>query len=707
MNIVLGVNKYGEAQGNSFDSGESMSVNSLEETTRSLARQSVASPPYTPNTSVSEGHPMSDGSVGSVRSLGDAQSAEKHFYFPIDELKLGPPIHEIQALIDVRNLFAFFSNQPIVATRRYPTQFRTFLSIAAMLKKFEFTNFDGSTFGEAAVPSFGRYLEEEQLADVRDSRQATLEGLILGEAMRSVELYNEAFSHATGKWDAIKEMKSPLFNELSATTRTRLENSSRQLKTRVHTVNERLIAFEFPSLFAGIGSSATSTESKLVRFKSWKVNFERFRKAFLSYYTSLYGQWPPKASSKKNNFTLSGLNRLVLKALYDDLSMLYDYMVDRKSLTTRAHDTSGDQHAPDVPPAAAALRKLLGEFDDSSPPVQPPIPFDVPLIPTMATVDATFPLLSPKDMHKKNTQKLKDHEAALILNKACNWQQTDIGTPFMDMYKKFELKEARGKNVQDLVEQRFGHWVFLYAVIQSLPLLVVDAPDLQFTKGVEYFLCQPPLGVSPWIEEAARGIQMSLYEVKGTGGYTLLPDDMVNHGVEATFRRSHCWEMAEKWIGSDTEPASQPSVHPLSPLSPPPQFGSFGGVEMGYRPTARSSNRSSSGTDPRPQSASPTLQPRSRTSSRQDKRYSVALGLEKLPVPPSGFDYADDGSPIIGNSRPTSRSGSPMIGPGGRRNSSFGVFDNRPASATTNTGATFDDILCNIPGQEDVKKGKK
>jgi hypothetical protein len=650
---------------------------------------------------------MSDGSVRSVRSFGDPQSGEKHFYFPIDELKLDPPIRDIQALIDVRNLFAFFNHQPLIATRRYPTQFRIFLSIAAMLKKFEFTNFDGSTFGEAAVPSFGMFLEEQQLADVRDSREATLEGLILGEAMRSVDLYNEAFSHAAGKWDAIKGMKSPLFDELSTTTRTRLENSSRQLKTRLHTVNERLTAFEFPSLFAGIGSSTTATESKFVRFKNWKVNFERFRKVLLSYYTSLYGQWPPKAKSKKNNFTLSGLNRLVLKALYDDLSMLYDYMVDRKSLTTRVHDASDDQNAPDVPPDAAALRKLLGEFDDSSPPVQPPIPFDVPLIPTMATVDAKFPLLSPKDMHKNNTRKLKDHETVLILNKACNWQQTDISTAFMDMYKKFELKEARGKNVQDLVDQRFGHWVFLYAVIQSLPLLVVDAPDLQFTKGVEYFLCQPPLGVSPWIEEAARGIQMSLYEVKGTGGYTLLPDDMVNHGVEATFRRSHCWEMAEKWIVSDTEPAFQPSALPLSPLSPPPQFGSFGGVEMGYRPTARSSNRSSSGTDQRSQSGSSTRQPRSRTSSRQDKRYSVALGLEKLPMPPTGFNYAGDLSPNVGSSRPTSRSGSPMVGPGGQRNSSFGTFDNRPASATTNTGATFDDILCDMPGQEDVKKGKK
>jgi hypothetical protein len=34
-------------------------------------------------------------------------------------------------------------------------------------------------------------------------------------------------------------------------------------------------------------------------------------------------------------------------------------------------------------------------------------------------------------------------------------------------------------------------------------------------------------------------------------------------------------------------------------------------------------------------------------------------------------------------------------------------MDSRPASATTNTGMTFDDILGDIPGQAGGKKGKK
>ncbi|KAE9382246.1 hypothetical protein N431DRAFT_321817 [Stipitochalara longipes BDJ] len=692
---------------NWFDGGESLSAKSLEEATRNLAVQNVISPPYTPNTSFSDGRSTSDGSVRSIIGLGDARNGEKHLFIHVEELEVRKREwdDEIQKWIDVRNLFAFFTGQPLVATRKRPHNFQVLCSVAAALKQFRYINFDGTTYGEPAEASFSFYMEEQRLADVRHSREATLEGLILGEAMKCTELYNEAFSHAAGKWDAIQRLKSPLLNDLSTVTRTRLDNSSRQLKSRLRTVNQRLTNFDFPSLVAGIGSSTSSDEYKMIHFKNWKPDYDNFRKAVRTYYSDLHGQWPPKAKSKKNNFNESGLNRLVLKRLYDDFSALYDYLVDRKSLTTRGHDTSGDQGAANVSPTIVALRKLLGEFDDSSPPVQPPIPFDVPLLPTMASIEPNFALLSPTDQVKANTRKLKTHESLLILTKSHNLDFA-ITNKFMDMYVEFEAKESKGKTVKELIEQRIGHWIFLYAVIQSLPLLIVDAPDLRYTKGTEYFLCQPPLGVSPWVEEAARGVQMSLYEIKGTGGYSLLPDDMVNHGVEATFRRSHCWQAAEVWVGSDTETLqTRSSAPPLSPLSPPPIFGSFGDG-MGLRASARRLSRSSP-IGQRSESSSPTPQPRSRTNSRhnQSKRQSIALGLEKV-----GTTSGDEFYASSGGSRPTSRGGSPMVAPGGRRNSSIpsgGGFDSRPASATTNTGATFDDILSSIPGQAVGKKGKK
>lgn len=695
LNLLHGDIYSGRAHGKSFDDRESLSV---EDTTRHLTIRNIETPPYTP--SMSERESASDSSAESLRSFSDLPS-DKHLYFPVGITSLGPEFtaSEIQSLIDARNLFAIMTGQPVVASRICRSQFRVFLSIAAMLKKFEFTNFDGSTYGESASHSFGYYLNEQHLADVRDSREATIEGLILGEQMRSAELYNEAFAHAVGKYSAIKGLNSPLFDDVSTITRSRLENASRQLNTRQKSVEFRLTDFDFPSLFAGIGSSATAEESKIVRFQKWKSNYLSFRKLVLSYYKDLHGQWPPKASSKKNKFSENGLNRLVLKCLYADLSSLYDYLVDTKALTTRAYDASDDQDATNVAPAAAALRKLLGEFDRSSPPVQPPIPFDIPLLPTIGSVDPTYQMLSPKDQHKANTRKLKDHESTLILTKSHNLN-ADVKTPFLEMYKDFEQKESKGKNVQELSEQRIGHWIFLYAVIQSLPLLVVDAPGLKFTDGVEYFLCMPPMGSSPWIEDAP-GVKMGWYEVRGGGGVVSLPDDVVSYGVEATYRRSHCWVMGEKWIGSEPDVVKFKPVGPetLSPLSPPPGFV---GGELGLRASARGRERSPSGQHS--QELSPT-HPRHRSHSRQStqsmKRDSVALGLERLPLPPT-FGAGENWSPV--GSRPTSRAGSPMVYPGGRRTQSRG---DTPTSGGANTGATFDDILSGIAHGVKDKKGDK
>jgi hypothetical protein len=712
MGALTGTEICDEVQGHGFNGRGSISAKSLEEVTRSLAIQNVASPPYTPTTSYSEGPSFYDSSVGSIRSFSDFVSGEKHLYFPVHEMTRNQQPNSkdrssqqggVQSAIDVRNLFSFFTGQPLVATRTCPSQFHIFNSIAEMLKKFEYSNFDGTSYGETVQNRFLFYLEEQQLADVRNSKEATLEGLILGDAMKCTELYNEAFTHAAGKWDSIKEISSPLFNHLSYATKSRLDMASRQLKARLQTVNQRLENFEFPSLFAGIASSTSLEESKVINFKNCKYDYEKLRKAVRSYYVDLHGQWPPKASSKKNEFNENGLNRLVLKCLYDDFTRLYDYLVDRKSLTTRASSTSLDLGALCVLDSAAVLRKLLAEFDASTPPVQPPIPFDVPLIPTIASIEPNYAMLSPTDQTKANTRKLKSHEATLIMTKSHNLD-ADIGVKFMDMFLEFETKESHGKNVQELSEQRIGHWIFLYAVIQSLPLLIVDAPGLQFTKGVEYFLCKPPLGPSPWIDEATR-IQMSLYEVKGTGGYTLLPDDTVNHGVEAIFRRSHCWQIAEVWVGSDTETSqTQPSIPPLSPLSPPPLFSSFNGDGMELRASSRQLSRSPAMSQlSEPQS--PSTHPRSRTNSRhhQSKRQSIALGLEKC-----DRDLDDELCTSSAGSRPASQGGSPMVIPGGRRNSSIpsgGGFESRPASATTNIGMTFDDILNDIPGQSGSKSG--
>ena len=400
---------------------------------------------------------------------------------------------ELNRLVAIRNLFAFLTGQPLVGTNARPNVFHAFLEISALLQEFGFSNPDGSTFGEAVEMSFSFFSEHMGLADCRHSREKTLETLILGERMRNTELYNEAFAHAAGKYAAIIDLRLPLFEQVSPLTRQRLERAHLDLVNRQHNVNENLEQFEFPSLFSGIASSSSIPELKQVRFKTWRNSFNRMRQFVLSYYKSTFGNWPPRASNKKNPFAESGLNRLVLKMLYSDMCALYDLLVDRENLTSRVIDEVPAISSEPSRMTMSALRNMLSEFDRSKPPVLPPVPFDIPQLPSMKAIHETFDSMSAKDQNRME-KRIKSNELILILNKAYNFDTNNIRLPFLDKFKDFEIREGKGKVTQDLADQRIGYWLFLYTVIQSLPMLVVDAPGVKYTEGVEYFLCQPPHG---------------------------------------------------------------------------------------------------------------------------------------------------------------------------------------------------------------------
>lgn len=262
------------------------------------------------------------------------------------------------------------------------------------------------------------------------------------------------------------------------------------------------------------------------------------------------------------------------------------------------------------------------------------------------------------------------------------------------MYKAFEEKESAGKNCLELTDMRYGHWIFIYSALQSLPMLAVDAPDLQYTDGVGYFLCQPAIGNMPWMEEA-NAVRHEWYGVAQSGGVVSLPSDIINHGVEGVYRRSHCWTVAEKWLAgsfvSSVGPSSLsehqiPPPRSLSPLAPPPGFG---GGELGVRPSARSGEAR-----PRVRTSGLTVNDDQRSRSRTSQRASVALGLERLSIP-SGFETL---SPTVMTPVSMSPGASRRASPAGlafdekdRRVSSYGSV--RPGTSNSKSEVTFDDIL--------------
>lgn len=578
----------------------------------------------------------SDESKGS-RALSDATEddhSERHMYVPIalssdgavtpqDAMRLSTK--DVDTLITYRNFFAFLIGQSLVATERHSNIFDIFLRISDILQHYHFSNVDGSTFGEVAAASFDCYVEELNLGDIRHSREKTIEAIVLGERMRSMGLYTEGFVHAAGKFDSIKQMESPKFEMISHKSATRIARAAMDLDNRESTINLKLKDFEFPAIFSGIMNSAMAEEGKMMNFKKWRAAFNAMRTFTIDYYKTKYGSWLPKAKSKKNNLTVNGLNRLVLLDIYNDISSLYDLLVDRTNLTIRTADgfLAEDEDTAYEAVVRRAMRLVLSEYDRSTPPVQPPVPFDLPLYPGAKRTQTG----DIKKDAKTRAKKLSKDEVLKVIKDSHNID-AEQQTPFLEAFRNFEYKQASGSNMDDLWDLRSGQWLFLYAVIQSLPMLVVDAPGVRFTQGVEYFLCEVPRSGVPWGREDTTRAR-TWFGVGGGGQVVSLPTDIVEHGVEGVFRRSHCWKRAQQWSANDTllNAAMQELNVNAAPLPPPPGF-----LDPSAADTSSRSN-SPGGGDRRRESV-------------------MNLGLEALPLPP-GVAPPSANSPSI---RPASSS---------------------------------------------------
>ena len=620
----------------------------------------------------------------SVSLFPEAQRTNMHLYFPVQlssyAIESQPSQQDVQDLVDIRNLFAFLTSQPLVGTLQVPSRFHILLSISVLLWKFNFKNFDGSTYGEAVSDSFSFYIRELNLGDVRESREKIIEGLILGERFKSIELYQEAFAHAVGKYDGLKQVNPNLFNSLPRSTVYKLERAFLNLQQRQTAVNRHLVDFAFPSIFSGIANSTSRPEAKFVNFRAWKSNFNSMRGFVRSYYKALHGQWPPKVRSMKNPFVGKGLNRLVLKDLYNDFCGLYDLLVDRDDLTTQTVNQSnlptskhpGEWEQDKLHTAtASALRTVFAEYNTSSPPVWPSIPYDTPIIPNMAALDPYFEQASGKDQQKLLSRKIRDSEQTLLLSKSHNY---DVSTDsrFLTKFLIFEVEKARGKNCHELTDMRYGHWIFLYAVIQCLPMLVIDTPGVKYSDGVEYFLCEPPVGGLPWLSEV-DGTRKEWYGIGDSNTVVSMPSNIVDYGLEATYNRSHCWIVAQKWFAALD---SNTRIPPLPLLQ----------SEI-------------SGSD-----SFPEKMQRSYDSDRNAKRRSIVLSLNKLPIsenisPAHTLISAGLGAIVPIEYDDLANYNSNRMYSSGRERCMSSDLDS--------SGSNFEDILKNIENDDGKKKKRK
>lgn len=654
--------------------GTDAKSNGLEQPTRTLSLNPM-SPPLTPQDRLADNDNDSSGSQRMAFDDGVDDVQELHLYLPIplNSDVSNPQVRltqeDTETLLLFRNLFAFLLGQSLIASPKSGSLFSIFMDVAVLLARFEFSNLDGSNFGETATSSFSNYCDELRLADVRKSREKTIEAIVLGERLRYFPLYLEGFVHGVGKLDEIKQLRSPKYTFIHPITQKRLERGFIDLDSRLRGLYSKLEDFDFPSVFSGIANSTTSAESKVIRFKNWKSSFLEFRRFTIQFYRQKYGSWPPKARSKKNAFEESGLNRQLLRDLYHDFTDLYDLLVDRTALTTRTIDASGsggDTTSTAIKDVTVrALRQVLSEYDRSTPPVLPPIPFDIPQMPSLQVLHRKP--LEPKKEGKLRSKKLKNSDINAVLMDSYT-RESMRPTTFIESFMQFERRCAAGKTLEDITDLRCGQWIFIYAVIQSLPMLVVDVPEVRYTDGAEYFLCVAPRGGAPWIQNDTKTAR-SWFGVAGGAGVVSLPSDVVINGVEGVYRRSHCWQLAEQWAEAGAL------------IEPPPVEDAWEENESSISspyPAQQSSTGSSSeqhhmslphgGLTPPP----PAI-PRQRSpaaGARAEHRHSIYPGLEALPLP-AGI------APIEPPARPVSH---------------------------FNPNMSFDDILRQVPKKD---KGKK
>lgn len=542
------------------------------------------------NAHLSSGPGAPDQSVAQEEIAEDENVAYK-LYYPVLELnpKAATPTKgkkhkrlssnasddSLQHFVDSRNLFAFLSYTFLISTLHRESPFQIMEKVFKLLQgptspqlhpeDHSPMDVNVSRRISTAEGHFLYFVDELKIDDIRNDDDAIIEALIMGERWKCQRLYREGFVHACGRWDDIKDHSGCAY--VSQVTKSRLDRASIDLhQIRLQNVATRLPNFDFPSVWVGDG--------RYPEFKPWKAGFEAMRKFTLCYYKNVYGSWPPKAGKhgKGGGFTeTGGLNRMVLKRLYDDFCAVYDLLVDREWIhgdrirfeaNYSSEGEEGIEQRSKEEHARTTMRKIMSDFDQSYMPVQPGIPFDQPRLPyippTPPSTAEGLKKKKKKSSKPRSQKKLKSDELTAVLKNSHNSDALNPNDPneFVAAYEKLEHDFGSGRNLDDIIEARRGRWVFMYCVLQSLPMTVVDAVGCQYSDGVEYFLCENVKGSLPW--ERSQSVKASrlsgIWGVTGQSPYgnlgaagastsNLASDDEVDY----TYRRSHCWDIAEDW----------------------------------------------------------------------------------------------------------------------------------------------------------------
>ena len=235
---------------------------------------------------------------------------------PTHELWFSAPQHvrtpEEQTLhfLAVRNYLALLHGKPIVGAEVFE-MLSTLQREIEVMHELDDRHAQPSV-RDKSVQMIMHYLVSRGLDDPRYNVRAAL-GLLAWSEQESVrwrQQYIECFVHLAGRLTPQIENLVE-FKRLSIGTRRNLNIASRSLQLQVLEVEEQLAIFDFSDLW----------DSKVLSSSTYR-SYTAFRSFLVSFYSRMYGAWPPAAGK-------TWLNRKVATSLQKHLGGLYEYLVNR------------------------------------------------------------------------------------------------------------------------------------------------------------------------------------------------------------------------------------------------------------------------------------------------------------------------------------------------------------------------------------------
>ncbi|KAI1319646.1 hypothetical protein F5Y16DRAFT_96067 [Xylariaceae sp. FL0255] len=490
----------------------------------SLATSFVGLPPLKRNGGYSQATPLVSDDTALAEADGQI-SYEMYFPTPVTLNKHDAHLHAITT----RNVFALLYHASLVGL----SLFQALSNLLDRLDSYMEPNSDN-------VGLILNYLCARGIDDARNDAETAVSMLAWSELpeVRWEEGWREAFLHCAGMYSQLEACTD--FKQLTPVTRALLERACLEKQLRVQAAEERLAAFTFEDMWLAESSNTTNSS---------KGAAERLQQFLVSQYAQTYGSWPPAENgASSTDGEDMWLTRTVAQTLQKDFGVLYDYLVNRDIIwdesETRSSrkwimvSESGDKSF-NADTTDLLLTDMLIEYDNRM--RFPHIPHPYPLIPdSIPPSGQSTPTTEGRDKAKKDA-KSKPQANDRNLEQRVHLAYTEatnvyaLGTAFaqsdlVEKFTRFEKSDHIG--LVDPFCARRGRWVVIYAVLQTLASVSVDAPGVRYKEGVAYHLSPRLKGarIPPW-----KGVQSPM--------------------AEATHELSHCWLASRSW-GSSTSASS-------------------------------------------------------------------------------------------------------------------------------------------------------